>query len=103
MKIKDGLTASIEIESNKVRAHKISPSILSLKDNGEIGVKIVDEKNIDKFYPINIVSDTNSGMWISGIPDNSKIIVCGDWCMNGKVEGAFLSAKDAVIKILNYI
>jgi len=33
--------------------------------------------------------------------DNSyRVIVCGDWCMNGRVEGAFLSAKDAAEKIL---
>ena len=35
--------------------------------------------------------------------ENSKIVVCGDWCMNGKIEGAFLSAKDAANKILKYI
>ncbi len=39
----------------------------------------------------------------SFVDENSKIIVCGDWCMNGKVEGAFLSANDAVKKILKYI
>tara|TARA_A100001011_G_C14285741_1_gene833611 strand:+ start:1396 stop:2379 length:984 start_codon:yes stop_codon:yes gene_type:complete len=39
----------------------------------------------------------------SFIDANSKIIVCGDWCMNGKVEGAFLSAKNAVNKFLNHI
>ena len=31
------------------------------------------------------------------------LLVCGDWCMNGKVEGGFLSAKDAVNKLLKYI
>ena len=35
--------------------------------------------------------------------EDLKIIVCGDWCMNGKVEGGFLSAKDAVNKLLKYI
>ena len=37
------------------------------------------------------------------IDDNLKIIVCGDWCMNGRVEGAFLSASNAVSKFLKYI
>ncbi len=35
--------------------------------------------------------------------EDLKIIVSGDWCMNGKVEGGFLSAKDAVNKLLKYI
>ena len=35
--------------------------------------------------------------------EDFKIIVCGDWCMNGKVEGGFLSAKNAANKLLTYI
>ena len=35
--------------------------------------------------------------------EDLKVIVCGDWCMNGKVEGGFLSAKDAVNKLLKYV
>ena len=38
----------------------------------------------------------------SFIDDNLKIIVCGDWCMNG-IEGAFLSASNAVSEFLKYI
>ena len=37
------------------------------------------------------------------LDEDLKVIVCGDWCMNGKVEGGFLSAKDATDKILRYI
>ena len=37
------------------------------------------------------------------LDEDLKVIVCGDWCMNGKVEGGFLSAKDAVNKLLKYI
>jgi len=76
-KIKDGLTASIKIQGEKVEAHKISPSILSLKDDGNVGIKIVNKNNIVEFYPIEVVLDTNEGMWISGIPKKSNIIVVG--------------------------
>ena len=76
-KIKDGLTASIEIQGEEIYAHKISPSILSLRDDGSIGIKVIDESNIVNFYNIEVVSDTNNGMWITGIPDSSNIIVVG--------------------------
>ena len=75
--IKDGLTASIEIQGEKIKAHKISPSILSLRDNGEMGIKIVNENNIVEFYNIEVISDTNDGMWVTGIPNISNIIVVG--------------------------
>ena len=35
--------------------------------------------------------------------EDLKVIVCGDWCMNGKVEGGFFSAKNAANKLLKYI
>ncbi len=75
--IKDGLTASIEIQGDKIKAHKISPSILSLRDNGEIGIKIVNENNIVEFYNIEVISDTKDGMWVTGIPNISNIIIVG--------------------------
>ena len=48
------------------------------------------------------MSEKNNNLG-SLLDENLKVIVCGDWCMNGKVEGGFLSAKDAVNKLLKYI
>ena len=48
------------------------------------------------------MSEKNNSLG-SLLDEDFKIIVCGDWCMNGKVEGGFLSAKDAVNKLLKYI
>ena len=39
----------------------------------------------------------------SFLDSNLKIVVCGDWCTNGSVEGAFLSAEDASNKILRLV
>ena len=49
-KIKDGLTAEISIEIDKVMAHKISPSILLLNDEGKIGTRIVNKNIIRQVY-----------------------------------------------------
>ena len=56
---------------------QISPSILSLRDNGQVGVKIVNTLNKVEFFPIEVISDTKDGMWISGLPMNSNIIIVG--------------------------
>ena len=71
------LTASIEIQGEKIKAHKISPSILSLRDNGEMGIKIVNENNIVEFYNIEVISDTNDGMWVTGLPNEVNLIISG--------------------------
>ena len=60
----------------EVLANKISPSIMLLSDDGIIGVRVV-ENNIVKFLPIEIIEDTQDGMWVSGIPNLSELIVRG--------------------------
>ena len=48
------------------------------------------------------MSEKNNNLG-SLLDENLKVIVCGDWCMNGKIEGGFLSARDATSKLLKYI
>ena len=48
------------------------------------------------------MSEKNNNLG-SLLDEDLKVIVCGDWCMNGKVEGGFLSAKNAASKLLKYI
>ena len=48
------------------------------------------------------MSDKNNNFG-SFMDSKLKIIVCGDWCMNGRIEGAYLSAKDAAEKLSIYL
>jgi len=75
--IKEGLTAKIDIPLAEVKAYRISPSILSLSDNGSIGVKIVDENNIVKFMAVKLLKDTPEYLWVGGLPDNIRLITVG--------------------------
>ena len=74
---KSGITASISIKGTSIKAHKISPSILTLQDDGSVGVKAIDKKNTVVFYPIKKEIDTIDGMWVSGLPNEVKIIITG--------------------------
>lgn len=75
--IKEGLTAKIMIPFNEDKAYKISPSILSLGDDGVIGVKIVDANNIVRFKSVRLLKDTPEFLWINGLPDAVRIITVG--------------------------
>ena len=75
--IKDGLTANMTIEIDKVKAHKISPSILLLNDEGKLGVRIITKGNLAKFIEIIILEDSEEGLWITGIPEKVEIIIQG--------------------------
>ena len=65
------------IKIDKVMAHKISPSILLLNDDGKLGIRIVEENKIAKFIEISILEDSEEGLWVTDIPDSVEIIVQG--------------------------
>ena len=75
--VKDGLTANMTIEIDKVMAHKISPSILLLNDEGKLGIRIVTENNVAMFKEINILEDSEDGLWVTNIPNIVEIIIQG--------------------------
>lgn len=75
--IRDGVSAEIYIKGKEEPAHKISPAILSLNDQGKLGIRTVTSDNRVEFKEINILEDTNSGMWVSGLGEDARIITLG--------------------------
>lgn len=75
--IRDGITGTLKISTNKILATKISSSILLLSDAGTLGVRAVTDNNIVEFLPIKIIEDTKDGVWVTGIPNLTQIIVRG--------------------------
>ncbi len=75
--IRDGITATMQISTNKILATKIAPSIMLLSDAGSLGVRVVDNAAVVKFIPIKILEDTQDGIWVSGIQNSSNLIVRG--------------------------
>ena len=75
--VKDGLTANMTIEIDKVKAHKISPSILLLNDGGKLGIRIVVNLKTAKFIEITILEDSEEGLWVTDIPEDVEIIIQG--------------------------
>ena len=75
--IKDGLTANMTIEIDLVKAHKISPSILLLNDEGKLGIRVIEKESIAKFVEIIILEDSEEGLWVTGIPEKVEIIIQG--------------------------
>jgi multidrug efflux system membrane fusion protein len=83
-KLVEGLTVNISIPTADRLAHKISPAILSLNDQGQVGVKIIEDQNIVRFVPVTILSDANDHSWVAGLPDNVRMITVGqDFVLQG--------------------
>ena len=77
LSFRSGITTKITIAGSELKAHKIPPSILTLLDDGTVGVKAINEGNIVVFFPTTSVKDTIDGIWVSGLPDKVNLIVTG--------------------------
>ena len=64
------------IKTKKLLAHQISPSILMLNDDGKLGIRSV-ENSIVEFHEVEILEDSETGIWITGIPESIELIVQG--------------------------
>lgn len=75
--IESGLTAEIIIPVQRLIAHKISPALLSLDDDGNVGVRTITSDREVEFYLVEILSDAGDGVWVTGLPEVSTIITVG--------------------------
>jgi multidrug efflux system membrane fusion protein len=76
-RIRDGITAVIQFPLGEERAHLVSPSVLTLNDAGIVGVRTVDENDMVRFKPVEILADETKGIWVGGLPDRVRLIVVG--------------------------
>jgi len=85
LRYKDGLSSMISINKGEVLAHKISPSILALGDEGQLGVKVITKGNEVEFKDITIIEDTSEYMLVTGLSEKEKIIIVGQqYVSNGE-------------------
>ncbi|MGI9433842.1 MAG: efflux RND transporter periplasmic adaptor subunit [Geminicoccaceae bacterium] len=72
-----GVSAELRIAAEQLLAHRVSPSVLSLSDGGELGVKTVDDDNQVVFEPVEIVRADADQVWLSGLPKTIRLITVG--------------------------
>ena len=75
-KLRDGVTADILIPVKQTKAVRISPAILVLNDQGAIGVRAIVNGRVH-FFPVKIIEEDSTGMWIAGLPDRVTVITVG--------------------------
>ena len=78
-----GVSAELRITVGTERAHFASPSILALDGQGRVGVKAVDENGTVVFFPITLVRTQADGVWVSGLPEDARVIVRGQGFVTG--------------------
>jgi multidrug efflux system membrane fusion protein len=81
-RIPAGLSARVSIPVEEVLAHRIPASLLSLADDGEIGVKFVGDGDKVVFQRARIVRADVDAMWLAGLPERIRLITRGQGFVN---------------------
>lgn len=74
----EGLTAELRIAVGETLAHKISPALLTLADDGAVGVKLVSAEGVVAFARVSVLGSSGDGaVYVSGLPERAIIIAVG--------------------------
>ena len=76
-KLRAGGTAELRIPAETVFAHRLSPSLLTLDDAGNVGVKIINDLGEVEFVAADIALSSSDGVWLAGLPATATIITVG--------------------------
>lgn len=92
--LKAGVSATLNLKIGEAMASLVPSGVMALDDNGMIGIRYVDATDIVRFATIRQVDETQDGIWVTGLPARSRVIIEGqDFVSIGskvdpRVEGA---------------
>ncbi|MFV8783789.1 efflux RND transporter periplasmic adaptor subunit [Microbulbifer sp. SA54] len=75
--LRSGISARMALPSGEVMAHRVNASLLTLDDNGDLGLRILDEERRVQLVNVQMVSDEHDGVWVTGLPAQPTIITVG--------------------------
>ena len=93
--LRAGGTAELRIPAESVLAHRVSPSLLTLDDAGNVGVKIINDDAKVEFVVADIALSTSDGVWLAGLPETATIITVGQGYVASGTAAVAVAESDA--------
>ena len=90
-----GISAEIRVPTGQVEAHFVQPSTISLSPEGRLGVKTVGDDDRVVFHPVKVVRAEIDGLWVTGLPETTRIITVGQGFVSEGEAVAPSPASDA--------
>lgn len=72
-----GMTTEVILRGEPVLATPVPRSVVALNDDGELGVRTVNDDDEVVFHPIDIVDDSTGALILGGVPEGARVIVAG--------------------------
>lgn len=97
-RIPSGMTAEVTLLAAPVEATVLPRSVVTLSNDGDLGIRAVDAQNKVVFFPIDLVDDMPGGLVLGGIPAEVRIIVAGQELIS---EGDIVNPVEADADTVN--
>lgn len=72
-----GMTAEVSLSVAPQPAVVVPRSVITLSDDGVIGLRVVGPDNLAQFVPVTLIDDTEAGLVVAGVPTGVRIITAG--------------------------
>jgi multidrug efflux system membrane fusion protein len=83
-KLRDGVSADVSIFSGLIRATRIPQTVMTLGDDGAVGVRVVKDGKA-KFVAVDVIANAAESAWVTGLDDGADLIVVGqDYIRDGE-------------------
>lgn len=92
LKLRDGITAEAVVNVGTAPVHVLPQSVLTLDDEGVLGIRTVEADSKVAFRPVTIIRDTRDGVWVTGLPFKINVITVGQEFVQ---PGQIVDAKTA--------
>ncbi len=92
--VPSGMTAEVSLYTKPERAVTVPRSIITLSEDGEIGLRVVGADNVARFAAIELIDDTAEGLVVKGVPDDVRIVVSGQDLVR---DGETVAVKEATV------
>jgi multidrug efflux system membrane fusion protein len=95
-----GMTAEITLRAPPSDAVVLPRSVVTLSNNGALGIRALDAEDKVVFFPIDIIDDTPHGLVLGGVPKDARVIVAGQDLVSEGLQVKAVPADEATISRL---
>lgn len=77
LNIRAGISGQLKLDLPAIEAHLIPASLILLDAQGDIIVRAVDQASRVQQITLNVVGETDQGLWVQGLPSPVSLITVG--------------------------
>lgn len=77
-----GITSTAVIQLDDTVGHHVSPALLFINEDGDMGLKVLNVSDQVEFRPVEIIRSGTDGVWVSGLNPQENIIIVGQGFVN---------------------